>query len=240
VDTALQEMAGRLGRVKPAQGDWMTGYPAEQQRLTMSADAAKESLLTRLEGFLSKHTAGDDLGLRLRGEQLAAGVRFVRLVKEGAYDLVVANPPYQGTSKMADSKYIEKQYPLGKADLYAAFLLRGLQLVRKGGVSAMLTMRNWMFIKQYSGLRQGLLESHDLRALHDLSSGAFEEISAAQVVVSVVSSVFWRFDGSGCSVAIKAFDDATVLQVGDDATPRIPQCALDWKDGTCSTGPHYR
>lgn len=215
VDQALRSMEGQLGTVKPAQGDLMGGFPEQRQRLTMSAVAAKESLLSRLEGFLARRTSGDDLGLRLRGEQLAAGVRFVRQVKEGAYDLVVANPPYQGTSKMADSTYIEKQYPLGKADLYAAFLLRGLQLVREGGVSAMLTMRNWMFIKQYSGLREGLLEGHDLRALHDLSSGAFEEISAAQVVVSVVSSVFWRFEGSGRAVAIKAFDDATVLQVGE-------------------------
>jgi hypothetical protein len=58
---------------------------------------------------------------------------------------------------MADAKYIEKAYPLGKADLYAAFLLRGLELVREGGVSSMLTMRNWMFIKQYAGLRKHLL-----------------------------------------------------------------------------------
>jgi hypothetical protein len=49
------------------------------------------------------HTHGDDLGLRLRGEQLAAGVRFVRMIREGTYDLVVGNPPYQGTAKMADS-----------------------------------------------------------------------------------------------------------------------------------------
>ena len=47
--------------------------------------------------------------------------------------------------------------PLGKADLYAAFLLRGLQLARVGGVSAMLTMRNWMFIKQYAELRMWFL-----------------------------------------------------------------------------------
>ena len=111
----------------------------------MGRAEAKATLLDRLEGFLAHHTSGDDLGLRLRGEQLAAGVRFVRLTREGTYDLVVANPPYQGTSKMADTKYVTKTYPLGKADLYAAFLLRGLELVREGGVSAMLTMRDWMF-----------------------------------------------------------------------------------------------
>jgi tRNA1(Val) A37 N6-methylase TrmN6 len=104
---------------------------------------------------LRHHTGGADLGLRLRGEQLAAGVRFVRLVREGQYDLVIGNPPYQGTAKMADKAYVEKEYPRGKADLYAAFLERGLQLVKPGGMSALLTMRNWMFIKQFSALRSG-------------------------------------------------------------------------------------
>ncbi|MBW4505594.1 MAG: hypothetical protein KME64_03660 [Scytonematopsis contorta HA4267-MV1] len=43
------------------------------------------------------------MGLRLRGEQLAAGIRFIRLIRENTYDLVIGNPPYQGTSKMADA-----------------------------------------------------------------------------------------------------------------------------------------
>ena len=157
VDEALERHEAVLGRAVAEQGDLFTGFKPQRQRVAIGRAEAKATLLDRLEGFLAKHTGGDDLGLRLRGEQLAAGVRFVRLVREGTYDLVVANPPYQGTSKMADAKYVEKSYPLGKADLYAAFLLRGLELVRAGGVSAMLTMRNWMFIKQYAGLREHLL-----------------------------------------------------------------------------------
>ncbi|MCH8315095.1 MAG: Eco57I restriction-modification methylase domain-containing protein, partial [Planctomycetes bacterium] len=141
-----------------------------------------------------------NLGLKLKGEQLAAGVRFVRLVREGAYDLVVANPPYQGTSKMVDSRYIEQQYPLGKADLYASFLLRGLELVRDGGVSAMLTMRNWMFIKQYSGLREWLLEQFSLRALGDFDRGAFEDVP--DEVVSVAVSAFAKMANQADSVAL--------------------------------------
>ena len=157
VDEALERHEAVLGRAVAEQGDLFTGFKPQRQRRCHRSRRGKATLLDRLEGFLAKHTGGDDLGLRLRGEQLAAGVRFVRLVREGAYDLVVANPPYQGTSKMADTKYIAQTYPLGKADLYAAFLLRGLELVRAGGVSAMLTMRNWMFIKQYAGLREHIL-----------------------------------------------------------------------------------
>ena len=108
-----------------------------RQRVQIGRAEARATLLDQLEGFLARHTGGEDLGLRLRGAQLEAGVRFVRMVREGTYDLVVANPPYQGTSKMADAGYVAKTYPLGKADLYAAFLLRGLELVREGGVSAM-------------------------------------------------------------------------------------------------------
>ncbi len=202
----------RSGDSAPKNGE---GAPGGRSGTAEGNGDARRSVLDRIEAFLERHTSGDDLGLRLRGEQLAAGVRFVRLVREGRYDLVVANPPYQGTAKMVDAKYVEKQYKLGKADLYAAFLLRGLELVRDGGVSAMLTMRGWMFIKQFAGLREELLGAFDLRALHDLSSGAFEEISAAQVVVSVVSSIFARTRTDATALAIKAFDDATVLQVGE-------------------------
>jgi len=87
--------------------------------------------------------------------------------------------------------------------LYAAFLERGLQLVKPGGISAMLTMRNWMFISQYSAIREYLVDSFDLRLLGDLETGAFEEVSAAQVVLSVVMSIFCKTDSNSehCNAA---------------------------------------
>ncbi len=201
----------RKSRSEPVQGSLLEGFGAAQGVVEFDAGDAKGRLIEQLEGFLAKHTGSADLGLRLRGEQLAAGVRFLRLVREGTYDVVVGNPPYQGTSKMVDAAYVQKEYPKGKADLFAAFLERGLELSREGGVSALLTMRNWMFIKQYAKLRVWLLETYDLRALHDLSSGAFEEINAAQVVVSVVTSVFRRASMPGqTALGMKAFDDTTV------------------------------
>ena len=190
VDEALEQHEVVLSRSVHEQLDMFAAPSAEPKRVAIGRDEAKTTLLDRLESFLAKHTSGDDLGLRLRGEQLAAGVRFVRLVREGTYDLVVANPPYQGTNKMADAKYVTKTYPLGKADLYAAFLLRGLELVRDGGVSAMLTMRNWMFIKQYAGLREHILGNFDVRALGDFAVGAFDEVP--NDVLSVAVSVLHR------------------------------------------------
>ncbi len=202
VDEAIAECEELLTRPDQMQGDFFSD-DWKDRRISIDVDEAKATLLSRLELFLHAHSHGDDLGLKLKGEQLAAGVRFVRLVQEGAYDLVVANPPYQGTSKMINSKYIEKHYPLGKADLYAAFILRGLQLARTGGVSAMLTMRNWMFIKQFSSLRQSLLEEFDLKALGDFDKGAFETMTTSQLISVCLCVIRRSPPNSSASIAIQ-------------------------------------
>jgi hypothetical protein len=170
---------------------------------------------------LKTHTHGDDLGLRLRGEQLAAGVRFVRMIREGTYDVsswksTVSRDHEDGRFYLRAQNVCE-----GQSRPLCSISPAGTPVRRSGGASALLTMRNWMFIKQYSDLRQWLLKNFDLRLIGDLSSGAFEEISAAQVVVSVVMTVFWRRDPlKAVSLAMKSFDGDTVLQIGETKRKR--------------------
>ncbi|MBN3868765.1 MAG: BREX-6 system adenine-specific DNA-methyltransferase PglX [Nostoc sp. JL33] len=200
VDAAISEYESQFQQA--VQGNIFAGFG--EQKPDFNFQQTKASLLDKLEQFLSRCSSGDDLGLRLRGEQLAAGIRFIRIVRENSYDLVIGNPPYQGTSKMADAGYITKNYPKGKADLYAAFLERGLQLAKVGGISALLTMRNWMFIQQYTPIREYLVENFDLRLIGDLETGAFTEVSAAQVILSVAMSVFYKASpNSGISIAFR-------------------------------------
>ena len=158
-------------------------------------------MLDAIERFLAQHSRSSDLGLRLDGEQLAAGVRFIRIAKEGTYDVVVGNPPYQGTSKMANAGYVAKQYPRGKADLYAAFLERAVELARPGGMSAMLTMRGWMFLGQFAELRKHMLTATQ-PILGDLGWGAFEIMTDNPVTMSVLR----RHPPRGPSVAISPTD----------------------------------
>ena len=204
VDTDLQEMEGRLGRVQPVQGNLLSGtFPAQQRSLTMSADVAKESLLSRLEGFLSKHTSGDDLGLRLRGEQLAAGVRFVRLVKDGSYHLVIGNPPYLGVSKLREGSEYKKAYSAANNDYFAGFFLRALEFLIPSGLCGFITLTNWMFLKQYSGFRDCMLQ-HQLTVLNDYGKAAF---STGGTLISTGSTIFRRHQGNHSSVALRTFED---------------------------------
>src|SRR5690606_5692623 len=106
-----------------------------KEKIQLSLDEAEANVTEQLARFLDAHEGESDLGLRLEGEQLAAGVRFLQIVREGTFDVVVGNPPYQGTSKMAEADWFKKHYPRSKADLYACFLERGLELAKPGGVS---------------------------------------------------------------------------------------------------------
>lgn len=188
VDDALRNVELEFERTH-GQGNLFSGFPAQQVKLSLSE--AKATVLDRLDRFLSRHSSSEDLGLRLDGEQLAAGVRFVRMAKEGTYDVVVGNPPYQGLSKTDSLGYVAKMYPRGKADLCTAFLERGLELARPGGcgISAMVAMRGWMFLGQYTDLRTQLLHDCDLRLVGDLDKGAFENMTTSQLI-SVAMTVF--------------------------------------------------
>ena len=191
VDRAIAEYERQLYK----QGELFTAGPlplnifpqGERPGTNVSGQITRDILIEKLERFLTLRTRGDDLGLRLRGEQLAAGVRFLRLVREGAYDLVIGNPPYQGTSKMKDAKYVAQHYKRAKADLYAAFLQRGLELSKPGGLSALLTMRNWMFISQYSDIREWFCKNAHIRLIGDLHFGAFAEMKDVSVGMSIIA-----------------------------------------------------
>ena len=207
IDRAVDEAIARYeeSAEKVVQPSLLGGAAqVKAQALSLTGKATKKTvLLSKLESFLTRRTRSDDLGLRLKGAQLAAGVRFIRMVREGAYELVVGNPPYQGTSKMADSDYVKRHYQNAKADLYAAFLERGLQLVKPGGLSALLTMRNWMFISQYSKIRQHLFDTYDLRAVGDLDQAAFEFVTNSEVLAVVMTIFAKREPDKKESIAIR-------------------------------------
>lgn len=204
VDAAIEEAIRSVEldfERKHGQGDLFGGFPAQQIRLTIGE--AKATVLDKLEQFLAKHSKSEDIGLRLDGEQLAAGIRFVRMTKSEHYDLVVGNPPYSDTSLLTENKYVRGFYR-GKWNLYAAFLERGLELARPGGISALLTMRAWMFGIESSvrGLREYLLDTFDLRTLGDVDRGAFDEVPN-DLLAAVITAFRRSRPASAMSVAIQ-------------------------------------
>src|SRR5699024_9175684 len=93
------------------------------------------------------------------------------------YDVVVTNPPYMSGSGMSAklTDFVKKNYPDSKSDLFAVFIEKCGQLVKKNGYQAMITQHAWMFLSSFEKLRTKLLQTDIINMVH-LGARAFEEI----------------------------------------------------------------
>ena len=83
------------------------------------------------------------------------------------YDIVVTNPPYMGSSGMGAklSEYVKKQYADSKSDLFAVFIEKGLELVKRNGINCMVTMQSWMFLSSFEKMRKKILATKTISNL---------------------------------------------------------------------------
>ena len=93
------------------------------------------------------------------------------------YDVVITNPPYMGGRGMNSelSRFLQKNYPESKADLFSAFMVRCQELAVEGGFVAMLTQQSWMFLSSFEAFRSTWLRYPLIHLLH-LGPQAFDEI----------------------------------------------------------------
>lgn len=104
------------------------------------------------------------------------------------YHIVVANPPYLGGSMNERlNEFARENYPDSKADLFAMFIERSLELAASHGLVAMITMQGWMFLSSYEKLRHNLLERKTILCMAHLGPRAFDTIGGE--VVSATSFV---------------------------------------------------
>lgn len=113
------------------------------------------------------------------------------------YDVVAANPPYMGSNNMGAvlKRHVERHFVAGKRDLYAAFILRCLELAADAGRVAMVTQQSWMFLRSFADLRAldeekrrkaprafgGVLRETTIETLAHLGPRAFGEIGGEVV-----------------------------------------------------------
>jgi hypothetical protein len=102
---------------------------------------------------------GGDLLLKEVQERVMAVLRMAEALSS-EYHVIVANPPYAGAKGLNPTlqDFLKSKYADCKADLFAAFIQRGLSFVLPRSFSAMVTMESWMFLSSYEKFRLTLLE----------------------------------------------------------------------------------
>lgn len=120
------------------------------------------------------------------------GIAFVDLLQR-PFDVALMNPPF-GAASVGSKDYIRDAYPRTKNDLYAAFVERGLELLREGGYLGAITSRTGFFLTSFQKWREEiLLKEARLIALADLGYGVLDT-----AMVETAAYVLRKGAGDGC------------------------------------------
>ncbi|WP_282858728.1 BREX-1 system adenine-specific DNA-methyltransferase PglX [Pseudoclavibacter helvolus] len=123
---------------------------------------------------LERRTDSGDLFYENVAERARSLVRQAEMLS-AKYAVVVANPPYMGGKQMDAllSQFMKDEYPTGKADLMAAFMLKAEALTKPDGTWGMINLPSWMSLKSFEDLRYGLLRNQRLVSMVHLGRGVF-------------------------------------------------------------------
>lgn len=157
------------------------------------------------------------------------------------YAAVVANPPYMGSKNMGDElkRFVQDHFEDGKADLFAAFILRNLQLLLPKAMLGMITMQSWMFLSSFERMRRNLLATTTITSMAHLGAGAFDSIGGEVVSTTAftmhkgvktgkgtyIRLVETHGDGNqatACEQAVKCIDDEHRYVVDEHDFAQIP------------------
>ncbi len=101
------------------------------------------------------------------------------------FDVVVANPPYMGSSKFNPfmSAWVKKHYPDVKSDLCTCFIERNLTLIKDGGITSLVTSDTCMYLSSFVTMREKLVKQNTILAFIDTrGSNAHPDVFDANAV----------------------------------------------------------
>lgn len=175
----LLKVESTLGKaIQEAQDQWRRGVqgsahrslfgggesPAQAQRLGFEVAGitdrsfwgeAEARIYQALRAFSER--AGREQGYQRQmfAEDAAHGFALIDILRQ-TYDVVLMNPPF-GECALGAKAEFQRLYPRTKNDLYAAFVERGLNLLRTGGRLGAITSRTGFFLTSFRKWREEIL-----------------------------------------------------------------------------------
>lgn len=193
----ILEIREPMGKLKEEYDHYLGDYAELSHYLVNEFAEAKElgsiinlsctlEQLEGLEGYLNNLKSSSmnqdmisDAEIDEINELLSPLIKQAKLLVQ-KYDVVITNPPYMAPSSI-QKKYVQKNYPDSKSDLFAVFIEKCHELTKKDAYQAMITMHSWMFLSSFEKLRKKLLNDNNIINMAHLGARAFEEISGEVV-----------------------------------------------------------
>ena len=151
--------------------------------------AAEQEVLCALRTYAAEYASdGRAFQRRLFAEDAARGFGFVDLCAE-RYDIVLMNPPF-GAFATGVKDWAASAWPRTKNDIYAAFVERGVRLLRPGGRLGAITSRTGFFLSSFQKWREEvLLKEAPPVVVADLGHGVMDDAMVEAAAYCLEASV---------------------------------------------------
>jgi hypothetical protein len=143
-----------LPEVAPKQAPTLFDF-ADLPERTRFWDRAQREILEALKVYAEQAEDTQETQKRLFAQDAAKGFAFIDLCRK-RYDVAVMNPPFGEASK-GSKVYIETAHARTKNDVYAAFVGRGLSLLKPRGMLGAITSRTGFFLSSFQKWREDIL-----------------------------------------------------------------------------------
>lgn len=172
---------------------------------------------------------------------LVDGMRVILALTQ-KYAALVMNPPYMSSGNMNTvlSNYVKKNYPDGKADLFAVFMQVAEKRLAEDGKYGMINMQSWMFLSSFEKLRTHLLETLQIDNMLHLGPRTFDELSGEVVQNTAfvitkhkpcTTGIYFRLvDGKSCGDKERMFlaGENCYSHVSQQNFEKIPGCPIGY------------
>ncbi|WP_295444816.1 SAM-dependent methyltransferase [uncultured Thiodictyon sp.] len=137
-------------------------------------DQAEGLIYAARHAYAERAERGGGYQRRLFAEDAARGFAFIDIYRQG-YDVVLMNPPF-GAFPEHVRPWAQSAYPRTRNDIYAAFIERGIGLLRTGGYLGAITSRTGFFLTSFQRWREEILLQEALpTVVADLGHGVMDD-----------------------------------------------------------------
>ena len=191
-------------------GDFLDGSLKKFAEQFENADTYGSLMTVNAPENIDEELADFTGNLGIESEQIEQMMRIYSILSQ-KYDVVVTNPPYMGGSGMNGmlSDFVKKNFADYKSDLFSAFMVRCMQLVKQSGYLGFLTPYVWMFIQSYEKLRQNIYSLRTIETLIQFEYSAFEEATVPICTFVLKNS---RVRKNGCYFRLTDFRGGMEVQ----------------------------
>lgn len=144
----------------------------------LKIEELRQSELDQLEQFIGSFEFFSDMDILYQLPEIQTkviSILNITRVLMTKYTAVTTNPPYLNKMSSNLDKYVKKNYPDVKTDLFSVFIKMNSNILTEGGYAGFMTPFVWMFIKSYEELRSFLITNKSISSLIQMEYSAFEE-----------------------------------------------------------------